>query len=72
MPQHDAAHPEHFDDPIVAEVRKARLAYFASCGNDLDRMFDDLQRREAEHPERVVSIPSTPVKPAVAPQKKSA
>ena len=72
MLPHETAHPEPFEDPIVAEVRKARLAYFASCGNDLDRMFDDLRRREAQHPERVVSFPPTPVKPVVAPRKKSA
>lgn len=51
------------DDPIVEEVRKARREYFASCGNDLDRMFDDLQRRQSEHPEMVASFPPTPVAP---------
>ena len=33
-------------DPIVEEVRKAREAYLAECGYDLDRMVEDLQRRQ--------------------------
>jgi hypothetical protein len=60
------------EDAIVEEVRKARAEYFASCGNDLDRMFDDLQRREAEHPERLASSPSTSGQPRDVKRKKSA
>jgi hypothetical protein len=51
------------EDPIVEEVRRIRRAYFAQCGNDMHKMFEDLRRRQAEHPERLVSFPSTPVKP---------
>ncbi len=61
------------EDPIVEEVRKARREYFAECGNDIHRMLQDIRRRQAEHPERLVSFPSTPVKPKDASRhKKSA
>jgi len=41
-------------DPIVEEVRQVREAYAAQFDYDLKRMFEDLQRREQEHPERLV------------------
>ena len=49
-------------DPIVEEVRKARDAYAAQFDYDLKRMFEDLQRREQEHPERLAP-PPRPQKP---------
>jgi len=48
-------------DPIVEEVRKAREAYAARFDYNLERMFEDLKKREAEHPERLVNL--QPVKP---------
>jgi hypothetical protein len=60
------------EDPIVEEVRKARREYFAECGNDMRRMLEDVRRRQAEHPERLVSFPSTPSTPQAALRKKSA
>ena len=35
-------------DVIVEEVRKARKAYAAKHGHDLDRMVDDLKRRQEQ------------------------
>ena len=42
-------------DPIVEEVRTAREAYAAEFDFDLERMFEDLKRREQQHPERLVT-----------------
>jgi hypothetical protein len=53
------------DNPIIAEVRKAREALLAKHNNDLDAMVADLQRRtEADRQagRRVVSLP--PRRPA--------
>ena len=36
---------EEYDDPIVAEVRRHREAYFASLGYDLDLHDVDVERR---------------------------
>ena len=44
------------DDPIVAEVRRAREQLFARFGYDLDRYLAYLSERERNHPERVVSV----------------
>jgi len=33
-------------DPIVAEVHKARSSYAKKLGNDLQRIADDLRKRE--------------------------
>lgn len=40
------------DDPIVAEIRKAREAFAASMDYDLKRMVEDIQSRQGkdEHP----------------------
>lgn len=35
-------------DPIVEEVRRARAAYAAKLGHDLDRIVDDLKRRQEQ------------------------
>jgi hypothetical protein len=53
------------NDPIVEEVRKAREAYAAQFGFDLDAMVTDLQRRTEEsrragHPIAAIQSP-TPV-----------
>lgn len=36
------------DDPIVSEVRRAREAHAARFGYDLDLIFADIKRSEAE------------------------
>ncbi len=48
-------------DPIVEEVRKAGEAYAAQFDYDLKRMFEDLKKREREHPERLAKL--KPLKP---------
>jgi len=54
-------------DPIVEEVRQAREAYAAQFDYDLKRMFEDLQRRELEHPERLAKTEPRKPKPVVHP-----
>jgi hypothetical protein len=44
------------EDPIVAETRRLREEMMNEVGNDLDRLFDYLKQREAQHPERLVSF----------------
>ena len=44
-------------DPIVAETRAFREALMDEVGNDLDALFEHLRKREALHPERLVSFP---------------
>jgi len=56
-------------DPIVEEVRRAREAYAARFDYDLERMFEDIKKREQEHPERLATIkPVKPNKQRVKPQ----
>jgi hypothetical protein len=43
------------DGPIVAAVREARAKIAAECDYDLDKLFEQLKKIEAEHPERVRS-----------------
>jgi len=45
------------DDPIVAEVRKARQEILASYGGDMERMFRDLMVRQEKSGHPVVSTP---------------
>ncbi|MGD0697172.1 MAG: hypothetical protein ABSB82_20325 [Terriglobia bacterium] len=54
-------------DEIVEEVRAAREAYFAQFDHDLKRMFEDLKKKEALHPERHAKI--EPVKPRERPRR---
>lgn len=44
-------------DPIVAETRALREALMNELDNDLDALFEYLRKREASHPERLVSFP---------------
>ena len=44
-------------DPIVAETRSLRDEYARQFDYDADAMFDDLIKKQAMHPERVVSLP---------------
>lgn len=34
------------DDPIVAEVRRARAELYAECGHDLHKLFARIRRQE--------------------------
>lgn len=49
-------------DPIVDEVRAIRDAYAKALGYDLKAIVADLQFRQRQHPERVVSLPPRRVK----------
>ncbi len=49
------------DDPIVEEVRRIRQEYAAQFNYDLRAMVQDLQKRQQEHSDRLVSFPSKPV-----------
>ncbi len=45
-----------WQDPIVAEVRKAREELFAAAGYDLDEFCRQLRQRQHEGGRRVVSL----------------
>ncbi len=50
------------DDPIVAEVRKAREEILAEVGYDLNRLMERLRQAQEAHPERLARLPpQTPV-----------
>jgi len=49
-------------DPIVEEVRRARAAYAAQFDNDLDRIVDDLKRRQDQGEFKVVRRASRPAR----------
>ena len=40
-------------DPLIDEVRAVRKAIAAQFENDIDKLCDELQRREQEHPDRI-------------------
>jgi hypothetical protein len=45
------------DDPIVAEVRRAREEYAARYNYDLRAIFEDLQRHQATNGQKYISLP---------------
>ncbi len=47
----------HVLDPVVEEVRERGRAATARMGNNLERIIEELLRREAASPARVVSQP---------------
>jgi hypothetical protein len=47
-------------DPIVDEVRAIREAYAESLGNNPAAIVADLCSRQAQHPQRLVSLASRP------------
>ena len=55
-----------WQDPIVAEVRKARQEHAKKFGYDLKAIYDDLKSTEQLGGRRVVSLPSKQI-----PQKTS-
>jgi hypothetical protein len=46
------------EDPIVAETRRLREEMMSEVGDDLDALFELIQKRQSAHPERLVSFPS--------------
>lgn len=59
------------DDPVVAEVRRAREEIAAGLGYDLRAICEEMQRRQATSGRRYASIPPHPAEPAAAePAKK--
>jgi hypothetical protein len=48
-------------DPIVDQVRAIREAYADSLGNDPASIVADLCARQAEHPQRLVTLAPRPV-----------
>ena len=44
-----------FDDPIVAEVRKAGDDYFRQDGYDIHKTLERLREAERRHPERIAT-----------------
>jgi len=53
------------DDPIVAEVRRIREEHAAKFKYDLEAIFADLQKREAESDATFMSFPAKRIKPVV-------
>ena len=50
----EPSQPETYPDPLIDEVRTIRKAISDEFDNDVDRLCDHLQGREAEHQDRVV------------------
>jgi hypothetical protein len=62
--------PTHaWDDPIVAEARRAREALFAAADHDLDKLRDHLRAEEGRSGHRVVRHAPRPPeeRPSIAP-----
>jgi len=41
-------------DPLIDEVRQRRREMMQEYDNDLNKLFEEFQRRQAEHPEKYV------------------
>ena len=50
-----------WEDPIVAEVRRARAALFATANNNLDELCERLRESERQSKRRVVRRSPRPV-----------
>lgn len=50
-----------WEDPIVAEVRRARAAIFAEADNDLDKLCERLRESERRTKHRLVTRTPRPV-----------
>ena len=59
-------------DVIVEEVRRARKAYATKHGNDLDRIVDDLKRRQDQGEFEVVRRRPRPARKTTHQKKRSA
>lgn len=51
-----------WNDPIVDETRKLRDSYASEHNHDIDAIFQDIMKRQAESTRKLVSLP--PRKPA--------
>lgn len=45
---------EPYVDPLIDEVRERRRELFERHGSDLGRLYREIQRIQAEHPDKVV------------------
>ncbi len=45
---------ESYPDPLIDEVRQRRRDLLARYDNDLNKLFEAIQRLQAEHPEKMV------------------
>ena len=45
-----------YADPLIDEVRQRRRELFAACGNDLNKLFELIQRIQARHPEKLTDL----------------
>ena len=43
-------------DHIVEEIHRIREKMLEECGGDIDKLMDRIKGREAEHPERIISL----------------
>ena len=50
------------NDPIVDEVRRIRQEYAEQFHLDLRAMAADLQKKEQQHPQQLVSFPPKPAR----------
>ena len=48
-------------DPLIDEVRERRRELFAQHSNDLQKLFEAIQRLQAKHPEKVVDLRKRPL-----------
>ena len=55
-------------DPIVEEVRRARAKYAEKFDHDLDRMIDDLQRRQQAGEFQVIRLEPRPARKVLRPR----
>ncbi len=58
-----------FNDPIVAEIREIREKHAAKFGYDLDKIFDDLERKEKASGREYVNYPPRPARNIKPPEK---
>jgi hypothetical protein len=58
-----------FRDAITEEIREIRHQLAARFDNDVDRIGDDLRRREADAGRRIVRLPRRPPRAAAATNK---
>ncbi len=45
---------EHSPDPLIDEVRERRRKVFDACDNDIQKLYEAIQRLQAKHPEKIV------------------
>jgi len=56
-------------DPVVEETRKLREQYASQFNHDIDAIYEDIQRRQAQSGNKPVSFPAR--KPSKAPNAAS-